>query len=198
MTQQATSRREELLAIAAELFAQRGFKNTTVRDIADAAGILSGSLYHHFDSKESMVDEILSTFQAELFGRYDEVASSDLGPREKFEAVIRLSFEAIHDHHSEVAIYQNDAGYLAEFERFGYLEERNVQLRRLWVGLLEEGVRAGAFRLDLDTEVVYRFIRDTVWVAVRWYRPGGDLSAHDVADQYLSILLDGIAARRRA
>jgi AcrR family transcriptional regulator len=63
MTQQTTgkaSRREELLAIAAELFAQRGFKNTTVRDIADAAGILSGSLYHHFDSKESMVDEILS------------------------------------------------------------------------------------------------------------------------------------------
>ena len=200
MTQQTAtkaSRREELLAIAAELFAQRGFKNTTVRDIADAAGILSGSLYHHFDSKESMVDEILSTFQTELFRQYDEVASSDLDPREKFEAVIRISFDAINDHHSEVAIYQNDAGYLSEFDRFGYLHDRNVQLRKLWVGLLQEGVQSGAFRPDLDTEVVYRFIRDTVWVAVRWYRPGGDLSAHEVADQYLSILLDGIAARRR-
>jgi AcrR family transcriptional regulator len=191
------SRRGELLAIAADLFAQRGFKNTTVRDIADAAGILSGSLYHHFDSKESMVDEILSTFQEELFGKYDEVVASDLDPRQKFEAVIRLSFEAIHDHHSEVAIYQNDAGYLAEFERFGYLEQRNAQMRGLWVGLLEEGVRSGTFRPDLDVEVVYRFIRDTVWVAVRWYRPGGDLSADAVAEQYLSILLDGIAARRR-
>ena len=200
MTQQTTkaaSRREELLAIAADLFAQRGFKNTTVRDIADASGILSGSLYHHFDSKESMVDEILSSFQTELFRQYDEVADSELDPRAKFEAVIRISFEAIHDHHSEVAIYQNDAAYLAEFERFGYLNERNAQLRKLWVSLLEEGVRAGAFRPDLDTEVVYRFIRDTVWVAVRWYRPGGNLSARDVADQYLSILLDGIAARRR-
>lgn len=200
MTQQTTkaaSRREELLAIAADLFAQRGFKNTTVRDIADASGILSGSLYHHFDSKESMVDEILSSFQTELFRQYDEVADSDLDPRAKFEAVIRISFEAIHDHHSEVAIYQNDAAYLAEFERFGYLNERNAQLRKLWVSLLEEGVRAGAFRPDLDTEVVYRFIRDTVWVAVRWYRPGGNLSARDVAEQYLSILLDGIAARRR-
>jgi hypothetical protein len=58
-------------------------------------------------------------------------------------------------------------------------------------------VQSGAFRPDLDTEVVYRFIRDTVWVAVRWYRPGGDLSAQEVSDQYLSILLDGIAARRR-
>ena len=191
------SRREELLAIAADLFAQRGFKNTTVRDIADAAGILSGSLYHHFDSKESMVDEILDSFQTELFRRYDEVAASDIDPRRKFEAVIRISFEAIHEHHSEVAIYQNDAGYLAQFDRFGYLHERNAQMRRLWLGLLEEGVHAGTFRPDLDIEVVYRFIRDTVWVAVRWYRPGGELSAERVAEQYLSILLDGIAARRR-
>ena len=58
-------RRGELLAIAAGLFAEKGFKNTTVRDIADAAGILSGSLYHHFDSKESMVDEILRSFHAQ-------------------------------------------------------------------------------------------------------------------------------------
>ena len=46
---------------------------------------------------------------------------------------------------------------------------------------------------DLDIELVYRFIRDTVWVAVRWYRPGGDLTHTHVADQYLSILLEGIS-----
>ena len=62
-TTDAPTRRSELLLIAAELFATKGFKNTTVRDIAEASGILSGSLYHHFDSKESMVDEILRTFQ---------------------------------------------------------------------------------------------------------------------------------------
>ena len=42
----------ELLELAASMFAERGLRATTVRDIADAAGILSGSLYHHFDSKE--------------------------------------------------------------------------------------------------------------------------------------------------
>ena len=46
------TRREELLDLAATMFAQRGLRATTVRDIADAAGILSGSLYHHFASKE--------------------------------------------------------------------------------------------------------------------------------------------------
>jgi AcrR family transcriptional regulator len=187
------TRRDELLALAARLFAERGFRATTVRDIADAAGILSGSLYHHFDSKESMVDEILTTFQEGLFGRYEEIVAAGRGPRETLEAVVIASFESIDRNHAEVAIYQNEAKYLSQFDRFAYLNERNRQLRKLWAGILRDGVRAGVFRADLDVELVYRFIRDTVWVAVHWYRPGGELSAEQVARQYLRILLDGIA-----
>ena len=48
-------------------------------------------------------------------------------------------------------------------------------------------------RADLDVTLTYRFIRDTVWVAVRWYRPGGGLTHEAIADQYLTILLDGIS-----
>ena len=186
------TRREELLAISAKLFAERGFKNTTVRDIADAAGILSGSLYHHFDSKESIVDELLDSFQQELWREYDAIEASDRTPRGKLEAVVRASFDAIDRHHSEVAIFQTDAAYLATFDRFAYLVERNTRFRDLWTGLLVEGVASGELRSDLNVELVYRFLRDTVWVAVRWYRPGGDLSPEQVADQYLHILLDGI------
>jgi AcrR family transcriptional regulator len=186
------TRRDELLAIAGGLFAERGFKNTTVRDIADAAGILSGSLYHHFDSKESMVDELLDTFQTELWKKYDAIEASDQTPRAKLEAVVHASFEAIDEHRNEVAIFQTDAVYLTTFERFAYLDERNLKFRSLWLGLLEAGVASGELRADLDTELVYRFLRDTVWVAVRWYRPGGALTPADVADQYLSILLEGI------
>ncbi len=187
------SRREELLAIAAEQFASRGFRGTTVRDIADAAGILSGSLYHHFDSKESMVDEILRTFQDELFGKYDEILGSSDDARAKLEAAVRVSFEAIDRHHSEVAIFQNDSAYLATLEGFEYVAERHAQSREVWMTLLREGIASGVLRQDLDTDLVYRFIRDTVWIAVNWYRPGGSLSAAQVADQYVTILLEGIA-----
>lgn len=192
--QPSSGRRAELLALACTLFAERGFRATTVRDIAEEAGILSGSLYHHFDSKESMIDELLRGFQDELFGRYREIVARNLGPRETLEAVIVASFESIHKHHDEVAIYQNEAQYLAQFPRFSYLEDRNVEFHRLWTSILADGVRSGDFRSDLDVEVAYRFIRDTVWVAVRWYSPGGSLTAEDVAEQYLRILLHGISA----
>ena len=185
-------RRDELLGIAARLFAEKGFKNTTVRDIADAAGILSGSLYHHFDSKESMVDEILQTFQADLFASYDEVLASADDPRTKIERAVRLSFAAIDQHRHEVAIFQNDAAYLLTFDRFAYLADRNRQSREVWLRLLQDGIDAGVLRDDLDLELTYRFIRDTVWVAVSWYRPGGRRTHTEIARQYLSILLEGI------
>ncbi|HEU5061483.1 MAG TPA: TetR/AcrR family transcriptional regulator [Kofleriaceae bacterium] len=186
------SRRDQLLAIAAGLFAEKGFKNTTVRDIADAAGILSGSLYHHFDSKESMVDEILRTFQEELFGQYEEIIASDRDPLAKLEQAVLVSFEAIDKHRDEVAIFQNEAAYLLTFERFSYLGDRNRQSREVWLTLLQQGIDAGVLRDDLDLELTYRFIRDTVWVAVSWYRPGGRRTHTEIARQYLSILLEGI------
>jgi AcrR family transcriptional regulator len=193
----SSERRGQLLGIAAQLFADRGLKATTVRDIADAAGILSGSLYHHFDSKESMVDEILRTFLDDLFGAYDEITARGLPPRERLEALVVASFEAIDRQHAAVAIYQNEARHLIEQPRFGYIRDRLAQFRTLWRDLLREGMADGSFAADLDVDLVYRFLRDTVWVGVGWYRPGGSTSVHDVADQYLSIVLDGISTRRR-
>lgn len=190
-----TSRRDELLVVASGLFAERGLRTTTVRDIADAAGILSGSLYHHFDSKETMVDEILRSFLDALFESYHVVVAAGLPARETLTGLVTASFESIDRDHSAVAIYQDEAKRLSGQERFAYIRERNVEFRSLWSDVLSRGVADGSFRKDLDTELVYRFMRDTVWVAVRWYRPGGELTAQQVADQYLSVVLDGIVPR---
>ncbi|QTJ69741.1 TetR/AcrR family transcriptional regulator [Rhodococcus sp. ZPP] len=191
-----TGRRAELLEIAAQLFAERGLRATTVRDIADAAGILSGSLYHHFDSKESMVDEILRDFLDDLFGKYREIVASGRSSRATLEALVTTSYEAIDTSHSAVAIYQDEVKHLVANERFAYLAELNTEFRELWVGVLEAGVQDGSFRPDIDVELAFRFMRDTAWVAVRWYRPGGSLTVDTVAKQYLSIVLDGLASPR--
>ncbi|WP_277441812.1 TetR/AcrR family transcriptional regulator [Streptomyces sp. SPB162] len=191
----APERRGELLATAAEVFAAQGYNATTVRRIADAAGMLAGSLYYHFDSKESMVDEILSTFLNELWAGYDEVLAAGLGPRETIEALVTQSFKEIDRHRAAVAIYQKEARHLAAQPRFGYLADSQVKFERAWLGTLERGVAAGVFRADLDVRLTYRFVRDTVWVAASWYRPGGQHSPEEIARQYLSMVLDGVAVR---
>lgn len=189
------TRRDELLGIAGQLFADRGLRSTTVRDIADTAGILSGSLYHHFDSKEAMVDELLRGFLDGLFARYREIVDAGLSATETLRQLVVASFEAIDSRHTAVAIYQNEARHLASQDRFDYINERNIEFRDLWGSVLRRGVAEGDFRSDLDVALVYRFLRDTVWVAVRWYRPGGSKSVDEIADQYLGVVLDGILPR---
>lgn len=186
-------RRRELLDTAAEVFAAQGYNATTVRQIADAAGMLAGSLYYHFDSKESMVDEILATFLDELWAGYDAVLAADLEPRETIEALVTESFREIDRHRAAVAIYQKEARHLATQPRFDYLAASRQKFERAWLGTLERGVAEGVFRGDLDLRLAYRFLRDTVWVAASWYRPQGRHTPEEIARQYLAMVLDGIA-----
>ncbi|OBI06975.1 TetR family transcriptional regulator [Mycolicibacter heraklionensis] len=186
------TRRDELLSLAAAMIAERGLRATTVRDIADAAGILSGSLYHHFSSKEEMVDEVLRDFLDWLFARYQQIIDQESDPLERLKGLFLASFDAIEDRHAQVVIYQDEAKRLSSHERFSYVDERNRQQRKMWLDVLQQGIEAGIFRPDLDVDLVYRFIRDTTWVSVRWYQPGGPLTAEQVGRQYLAIVLGGI------
>jgi AcrR family transcriptional regulator len=194
MTEQPVSRRDELLVLAATMFAERGLRATTVRDIADSAGILSGSLYHHFKSKEQMVEEVLRDFLDWLFERYQQIIATEPNPLERLKGLFMTSFEAIEDRHAQVVIYQDEAQRLSSLPQFDFVETRNKEQRKMWLDLLNEGVKLGDFRPDIDVDVVYRFIRDTTWVSVRWYQPGGPLTAEEVGRQYLAIVLGGITA----
>jgi AcrR family transcriptional regulator len=190
-----SERQAELLAIAADRFAERGYVATTVRDIADVAGILSGSLYHHFDSKESMVDEILSTFLDEMLAAYREILDQDLGPRATLEGLVRASLMAMVNRRAAILIYQNESRYLVATERFSYLRDAAREFEKIWTSVLQRGIDEGEFLASIDPRLVYRLIRDTVWAAPRWFRPDGQLTPERIAEQYLSVLLDGIAAR---
>jgi AcrR family transcriptional regulator len=189
---QPASRRDELLELAATMFAERGLRATTVRDIADSAGILSGSLYHHFSSKEEMVDELLRGFLDWLFDRYQQIVATEPNPLERLKGLFMASFEAIADRHAQVVIYQDEAKRLTDQPRFAYVEERNKEQRKMWVDVLNQGIEEGYLRPDIDVDLIYRFIRDTTWVSVRWYQPGGPLTAEEVGRQYLAIVLGGI------
>ncbi|MFC9279979.1 TetR/AcrR family transcriptional regulator [Streptomyces collinus] len=191
----AQARRSELLGTAAEVFAEQGYNATTVRAIADHAGMLAGSLYYHFDSKESMLEEILRTFLDELWDGYDTVLASGLGPRETLEALVTESFREIDRHRAAVAIYQKESRQLAVQDRFAFLADSQRRFEKAWLSILEQGVARRVFRADLDVRLTYRFVRDTVWVAASWYRPGGQHSPEEIARQYLSMVLDGIAVR---
>lgn len=191
---QEKARREELLRIAAGLFAERGYAATTVRDIAGAAGILSGSLYHHFKSKEAMVDAILAPFVAETVAGCEAAVARGEGPRQTLEALIGTALDGLVENRDAILIFQNESHRLAAEARFTYLGEANRKLQRIWTEVLERGSASGELRADLDPKLAYRLIRDTVWGAPRWYRPGAP-PPERLAEQYVAVLVEGAAGR---
>lgn len=190
----SSARRDAVLELAAELFAEKGFRATTVRDIADAAGVLSGSLYHHFDSKESMVDELLSEFLDDLVARYEQVMAAGEAPRATLERFIEVAFEALPRHRAAIVVFQQDGDYLAQFERFGYIRDTAARIERMWVGVIESG-RAEGELVTENAKLAYHFIRDAVWVSVRWYRPDGEWAPADLSRQFIATVVQGLAPR---
>ncbi len=188
------TRRDQIRAAAAREFAQNGVLATTVRDIAREAGILSGSLYHHFDSKETMVDEILSEFVLQLVATDKKVVAESPSPTIAIERLVRAVIEAVESHPYAIRILQNDTDYLAQFPRFSYLEKIERDIRKVWTGVLEEGVAEGTVRSDLPADIMYRFIRDSVTMLPRWYEAGGKYNISELADMWIALIMKGIRA----
>ena len=192
-----SGRRADVVQLAGELFAQKGYRATTVREIADAAGILSGSLYHHFDSKESIGDEILSGFINDVLADYRAAVASGGSPQQVLEQIVRSTSQTLSRHRAALAMLQNDWNYFSTQPRFGYLRKALNEIERTWVTQLERGQESGIFRADLDPRLTYRLLRDVLWIPSQW-RAAGGYTTGQVAEALLQLLFDGIASQSRA
>ena len=103
-----SERREEILALAAKIFADKGYASTTVREIADSAGILSGSLYHHFDSKEAMLDEIMHGFLDHIVAQYRATVAAGGDPLDVLRALVREAFSSLGGNPAALAVMINE------------------------------------------------------------------------------------------
>ncbi len=188
-----SARRDDVVRLAGQLFAQKGYRATTVREIADAAGILSGSLYHHFDSKESIGDEILTRFLDEILADYRAAVATGGDPRSVLEQIVRSTSKTLAANRAALSMLQNDWSYFNNQPRFGYLRKALREVEQTWISQLEQGVADGAFRPGLDPALTYRLLRDVLWIPAAWHRSGG-YSTDRVVDAFLALLFDGITA----
>lgn len=190
-------RRELILASAAEMFARKGIGATTVREIADAVGVLSGSLYHHFKSKDAIVAEILGSYLASIRARYAAVLDSGKSPPECLHDLVLASLQVARDQPHATAIYQNELHYLREHSNFAGVHAAAAEVQRTWLRVIEKGAADGSFRGDIAPRVFYRLIRDAVWLSVRWHHPTRSYPTEQLAEDVTSIFLHGFAAQRR-
>jgi AcrR family transcriptional regulator len=188
-----TVRKTEILNAAKDVFAQHGVKQATMRQIGARAGVLSGSLYHHFESKLDLVDDILSEFCTEVLAEYRRMAMDDADCATKLRAMNRYAFSLLDQHSAALAIIARDSAELVKDPRFAHLISFNQEIEDRWTDVIRDGIRSGVFRPSVDARVFYRFARDAILGARNWYHPAKPKTFDTLADEWSDILLFGLA-----
>ena len=196
MTATNPDRRAKILECSAELFATKGVGGTTVREIGDAAGVFSGSLYHYFKSKNAIVAELLAGFMVDIETRFQRAQQRAETPVERVRGMIDETLAVIEMHPYPTAIYQNDRNYLRDHGLLAPVDSASLGIRGHWLEAIREGVEQGVFRSDVAPEIYYRTVRDTLWSTTRWpdraryYR-------EEFADLMAKLFFDGFVVARR-
>lgn len=190
-----STRRDEILAVAARVFAEKGIMNATVRDIGQEAGILSGSLYHHFESKDQMIEEVLRPVVEHFEVEIDRIVATVSEPLDIVRQMMAVSFDEAATRPEQSRIFRNDSHHFVEIPRLAFVEAQRQRIRRVVGGALERGQREGTVRTDVDPDVVAAALFDMVHGSVRWVRAGRVHELPAIGAQLVDVMLAGLAPR---
>jgi len=190
----AKKTKEQILDISAKLFSQRGYNGTPLRDIAAAVNMKAGSLYYHFDSKEQLIQEILTIGVENI---YESVVArvEDLPEKSSSRSILLAAAKG----HLEALLEKGDYTSTG-IRNYGQLpkpiQSKVLVIRDkyedLWRGWLSEAKEKGEIRPDVDLKVLRLTILGALNRTLEWYKKGG-LSVEEIAEVQMGFFLDGVA-----
>ena len=181
------SPRGRVLRAAAHLFRSQGFERTTVRDLARVVGIQSGSLFHHFKTKEDILCAVME--EAIIFNTARMVAAVEAGttPSEQLRGLIRAELESINgDTGDAMAVLVDEGKELSPENQERFLAMR-ARYEGLWFDVLARAREQGL--VNHEPFVWRRLLSGSIFWTVTWYRPSGPVSLDQLTDMVLEMAL---------
>jgi len=176
-----SGREDEILAAAARIFREKGYHGTSVRDIAEAVGLLKGSLYHYIRSKDELLARLFEGLLADTVRELGSIVARDASPEARLRDMVRAYAGAVMAHHDAVGLYLREWRSLPPAELAG-LGARRRRMRALFTDVIDDGVRAGSFAAG-DAKIAALAILGSCNWLYEWYRPRGRLRPAAVADE---------------
>lgn len=193
-TQEPTANR--VRAAALTLFAERGYHGTGIRQLAEAAGLSSATLYHYMGTKEDLLIAIMHESLGDLVGAAEEIADdARRTPRDRLIALVRLHVTTHARAPEQTRVVDDEVRALSPAGRRGVVALRD-RYERIWQRVLEDGAAAGAFTVA-DPAIVRRALLEMCSGVARWWRPRGALGVEELADEYAGLALRLVGARPR-
>lgn len=180
------SARGKLLQTAAHLFRSKGYERTTVRDLASAVGIQSGSIFHHFKSKDEILKAVMEETILYNTALMRSALAQSTSPRERLLALIRCELQSIVGGTGEamgVLVYEWRS--LSE-ESQAYILSLRDTYEQIWLDVLGEARDAGYFKAD--PFVLRRFLTGALSWTTTWFKPEGKMTLDQLAEEALSLV----------
>ena len=177
-------KQQQVVTEAARVFAQQGYDQTTMQELADAVGIAAGGLYHYFGSKEQLLIRICDQLMNPLLDQAREVLKSEGTPEEQLRELIRLWVEHVVAHRDHMLVFQQERHVIEHGPQWKGVRADRKAFERLVESVLT--------RVDTSTEdprLALSALLGMVNHTAQWFRPRGRLTAREVADGYADLLL---------
>lgn len=185
--------RNSLLASALGLFERRGYPATSVEDIVTGAGLTKGAFYHHFGSKEEVLQIIHDTYIDKELEVVEQILADFDDPRDRLRELIRTSVEDLGEYRSHISVYMQDRRYLTGDRRKAVSAKREA-IDKAFRSAIEDGVERGYFRADVTPRLTGLGIIGMCGWVIQWWRPEGSPELAQIADEYSRVILTGLAA----
>jgi TetR/AcrR family transcriptional regulator, cholesterol catabolism regulator len=172
-----SDRRATILEAATRRFAEFGFETTTVRQIGDDVNILSGSLYHHFTTKDEMLHEIVRDAVQQMRNNALRIAREPVNAEHRLVALILLDLGEVTRNQKVHAILTNERRLFRQNPEFAYVVKAKKEAYQAWRTVVQDGIDAGLFRADIDIFL-------TILTVIRMLNTAADWYANDDAGAY--------------
>ncbi len=189
-----SGRAAEIRRTAARIFHEKGYDATSIQDIADAVGILKGSLYYYISTKEDLLFDVIK--EAHEHGLRDVATwrETDARPEVKLRAAIQRHVTSNLENLAGVGVFFHDFRSLGPERREEIVKDRDFYDRNL-LALIEKGQAAGEFNPELSPKLAVMAMLGMMNWVYQWYRPGGPLSPEEVGRSFADLILGGLASR---
>jgi AcrR family transcriptional regulator len=180
--------REEILQRASMLFYERGYGATSIRDIAEAVGLSSSTMYHHFANKQEVLYAIVRRFMTDFVeATVPVLRDTALSPTERIRRIVRLHIEISDDRRPELLI-GNPIRYALDPAQREHAIALQVAYHDAVRDTIAEGCRSGEFQVE-DVSVITMAILDMLNGIREWFSPAGRLSRAELIERYTGLVL---------
>jgi AcrR family transcriptional regulator len=183
--------REDVVAAAGRMFAEKGYHGTSMRDIGKAVGLLGSSLYSHIESKEDLLVEVVDEGARLFLDSAHRAVGSESGPLTRLRLLIEGHVDVVLDHLDVVRTYLNEARMLDQGHRSRVVKARD-DYEAIFRSVIRNGIEDGDFRRDLDPKTSSIFILSILNALERWYHLDGDLDRDDLVEAIWQSVVDGL------